>query len=155
MKLTRRQVIASIGFALGGATITKLGAAESTARESRHAQPTRAGSGKALPVCLADFEALAKKRLSHFAYEYIASGAADELTIRWNREAFDQIRLRPKVLVNVENVDTSVTLFGQEMPHPILLAPIARHRLSHREGEVATARGADAAGATFVVASLS
>src|SRR4029077_10806956 len=94
------------------------------------------------PVCLADFEPLAKERLSHFAYEYIASGAADELTIRWNREAFDQIRLQPKVLVDVQNIDTRVTLFGQEMPHPILLAPTARHRLSHPEGEVATARGA-------------
>ena len=106
-------------------------------------------------MCLADFEPLAKERLSHFAYEYISSGAADELTLRWNREAFDQIRLRPKVLVDVEKIDTRVTLFGQEMPHPILLAPTARHRLSHPEGEVATARGASDAGATFVVASLS
>jgi 4-hydroxymandelate oxidase len=93
--------------------------------------------------------------MSHFAYEYIASGAGDELTLRWNREAFDEIRLRPKVLVNVEKIDTSVRLFGQEMPHPILLAPTARHRLAHSEGEVATARGARAAGAVFVVSSLS
>src|SRR6185503_11240178 len=108
----------------------------------------KAGAPSKPPVCLADFEPLAKERLSHFAYEYISSGAADELTIRWNREAFDQIRLRPKVLVDVEKIDTRVNLFGQEMPHPILLAPTARHRLSHPEGEVATARGASDAGAT-------
>src|SRR5262249_7440933 len=118
-------------------------------------QPAKATGTNLSPLCLTDFEPLAKERLSHFAYEYIASGAADELTLRWNREAYDQIRLRPKVLVNVEKIDTRITLFGQEMPHPILLAPTARQRLAHAEGEVATARGAAAAGAIFVVSSLS
>jgi 4-hydroxymandelate oxidase len=157
MKLTRRQVIASMGAAWSGATFRKLAAAETgTGRaESRPAKISRVVPQNPSPVCVADFESLAKARLSHFAYEYIASGAADELTVRWNREAFDEIRLRPRVLVDVEKVDTHVTLLGQAMPHPILLAPTARHRLSHPEGEVATAQGAGAAGATFVVSSLS
>jgi 4-hydroxymandelate oxidase len=155
MKLTRRKMLTATGVALGSAAFGKLQAADKDAPVSSRPALPKVGGTNSSPVCLADFEPLAKERLSHFAYEYIASGAADELTLRWNREAFDQIRLRPKVLVDVEKIDTRVTLFGQEMPHPILLAPTARHRLSHPEGEVATARGAGAAGAPFVVSSLS
>lgn len=148
-------MLTTVGVAMSSAAIGKLDAADKDAPEpTRPAHPT-AGNASTSPVCLADFEPLAKERLSHSAYEYIASGAADDLTIRWNREAFDQIRLRPKVLVDVEKIDMRVTLFGQDMPHPILLAPTAWHRLSHPEGEVATARGAGPAGATFVVSSLS
>lgn len=106
-------------------------------------------------VSLADIEGEARKRMSVLAYEFIASGAADEITIRWNREAFDNLRLRPRVLMDVEKIDTSVELFGRKLDFPILLAPTAIHRLVHPEGEVETARGAGAAKATFVVSSIS
>lgn len=165
MKLSRRHALASMSAALGGATVTvpHLQAAEADtntrAQGSASEGPARHSDANpvanASPVCLADFELLAKAKLSHFAYEYISSGAGDELTLRWNRGAYDQIRLRPRVLVDVEKIDTRVTLLGKTMPHPILLAPTARHRLSHPDGEVATAKGASAGGATFVVSSLS
>ena len=103
----------------------------------------------------ADFERAAREQLSHMAYEYIAGGAGDEITMRWNREALDAIRLNPRVLMDVQPVDTSVTLFGQKHDFPVLLAPTAFHRLAHDEGEVATARGANAGGVGFVVSSLS
>ena len=106
-------------------------------------------------LSLADFENLARHRLSHMAYEYIASGAADEITLRWNREALDAIRLNPRVLVDAQPVDTALTLLGQKHSFPLLLAPTAFHRLAHPEGEVETARGAAASGIAFVVSSLS
>jgi len=102
-------------------------------------------------ISLDDFERVARERLPHMAYEFVASGAADEITLRWNREAFDRIRLRPRVLQDVGQIDTSVTLFGETRPHPILLAPVAYQRLLHDEGEVAAARGAGDASAIFVV----
>jgi 4-hydroxymandelate oxidase len=105
-------------------------------------------------VCLSDFEALARERLSPMAYEYVSGGAGSEVTLRWNEEAFQEIRLRPKVLVDVSHIDTGVNLFGEPMPFPILLAPAAYHCLVHPEGELATARGASAAGATFVVSTM-
>ena len=105
------------------------------------------------PVNLDDFELAAQRRLSPMAFAYIAGGAGDERTMRRNSEAFGEIRLKPRVLVDVSRVDTSIELFGQAMPHPILLAPTAYHKLSHREGELATARGAQAAAATLVVSS--
>src|SRR5260370_5920244 len=102
-------------------------------------------------ITVDDFERLARETLPHMAYEFLASGAADEATLRWNRESYERIRLRPRVLEDVTAIDTSVTLFGQTMPSPILLAPVAYQRLFHAEGEVASVKGAGVAGATFVV----
>lgn len=98
-----------------------------------------------------EIEALARRRMPHMAFEYIASGAADELTARWNREAFERTRLRPRLLQDVSRIDTRINLLGDELPHPILLAPTAYHRVVHPEGEIATAAGAGAAAATWVV----
>lgn len=102
---------------------------------------------------LLDFEEGARKKMPTQAYEYLASGAADEITLRWNRESLEKIRLRPRVLVDVSNLDTRVNLFGQWLPFPILLAPTALQRLYHPEGELATASGAGVAEATYVVSS--
>ncbi len=106
-------------------------------------------------VSLFDFEPVAKAKMSHMAWEYVNSAAADEITVKWNREAFDRIRIKPHVLVDVSKLDTRVTLFGQEMPFPILLAPTSSHRVTHPEGEIATAHGASAARATMVLSTLS
>ncbi|HZE96080.1 MAG TPA: alpha-hydroxy acid oxidase [Planctomycetota bacterium] len=104
-------------------------------------------------VCLQDFEEAARRKLTATAYDFVAGGAADEITIRWNREAYERIRLRPRVLVDVSQVDVRVKLFGLDLPHPILLAPAAYQKLLHKDGEIATARGAAKAGALFVVSS--
>ena len=102
-------------------------------------------------LSLPEFEALARQSMAPMAYEFVASGAAEEHTIGWNREAFDRIRLRPRVLRDVATVDTRVTLLGRELAFPILLAPVAYHRALHPDGELETARGAAAAGITWMV----
>jgi 4-hydroxymandelate oxidase len=105
-------------------------------------------------INLFDVEKMAEQTMSKMAYEYVASGAADEWTLRWNREALDAIKLNPTVLTDVCQLDTRVTLFGQELDYPILIAPTAYHKLMHPEGELATARGAGAASAVYVVSSF-
>jgi 4-hydroxymandelate oxidase len=107
------------------------------------------------PVCLRDFEPLAKAKMSAMGWEYINAGASDEHTLRWNEEAYQRIRLRPRVLVDVSKLDTRVVLFGQEHSFPILLAPTASQKLTHPEGELATVRGAGAADTTMVLSSFS
>jgi len=97
-----------------------------------------------------DYERRAQACLPEIAWAYISGAAADEHTLRWNREAYDRLRLRPRVLVDVSKLDTRVTLLGRERPFPILLAPTAYQKLTHPEGDLATARGAGAAGATLV-----
>ena len=49
-------------------------------------------------VCLADFETIAQQRLTPEVYAFISGGAADELTVRWNQEALERVRLRSRVL---------------------------------------------------------
>ena len=102
-------------------------------------------------LSLFDFESLARNHISHGAWERVQGGAADELTVRWNHEAYEQIRLRPRVLVDVSKLDTRVNLFGQELPFPILLAPTGAQGFVHPDGDLATARGAGAAHATLVI----
>jgi 4-hydroxymandelate oxidase len=107
------------------------------------------------PASLAEYEILAQQRLTHPAWEYINSGSADENTVRWNVEALTRMRLKPSVMVDVSKIDTRTNLFGHEMPHPIMVAPTSSHFLAHCEGEIATARGAGAAGAVMVASTLS
>ncbi len=108
-----------------------------------------------LVVCLEDFASLAPRKVSPMAWAYVSGGAGDEISLAWNRQAFARWALMPRVLRDVSRLDTRLSLLGREQPFPILLAPTAYHRLMHPDAELATARGAGAAGATLVVSTLS
>ena len=154
---TRRETLKSAAaLVAAGAFPAPLRASEAP-RSMPSEQPSQAVSaGEARDaVSLFDFEPLAKAKMSHAAWEYVNGAAADEITVRWNREAYDRLRLRPQVLVDVSNLDTRVTLFGQEMPFPILIAPTASQRATHPDGELATVRAAGRCGTTMVLSTLS
>ncbi|HVW20489.1 MAG TPA: alpha-hydroxy acid oxidase, partial [Opitutaceae bacterium] len=102
-------------------------------------------------ACAGDYEALARERMSAQAWAYLSGGAGDEITLRRNREAFDAIPLRGRVLAELSGGDTGLELFGQAFDFPILLAPVAYLKLAHAEGEVAAALGAAAAEAGLVL----
>jgi 4-hydroxymandelate oxidase len=106
----------------------------------------------------ADFDALeqqAKAKLSPAAYAFAAAGADDEITLADNIAAWRRLRLRPRMLNDVSKVDAAVTVLGRHLAAPIMVAPFGRHKLFHPEGERATARGAAAAGAAFVLPTTS
>jgi len=100
---------------------------------------------------LADFEAPAQTRVDANAWAYLNGGAADELTLRANRAAWDAIKLQPRVLRDLAGGHTRVALLGRELQHPVLLAPIAYQRLFHADGELAIAHAAAAQGAGLVL----
>lgn len=104
-------------------------------------------------LSLPEVEQLASGCMPTMAYEYVAAAAADEHTGRWNRESYDKIRLRPRVLRDVAKADTRVKLFGQEFSSPIMLAACAYQRIMHSDGELAMAKGAGATDTAFVVSS--
>jgi 4-hydroxymandelate oxidase len=124
------------------------------AQDSNPTAHAIAASG-AEPICLADFEPLAKAKMSAMSWEYVTAGAGDEITVRWNQEAYQRIRLKPRVLVDVSKLDTRVNLFGQEHAFPILLAPAAAQILMHVDGELATTRGAGAARTAMILSCFS
>jgi 4-hydroxymandelate oxidase len=105
-------------------------------------------------VNLADYERLAERSLDANAWAYFAGGAGDEITARWNREAFDRTALVPRVL-NGRAPDTGVEILGQPFAHPILAAPVAYQKLAHPDGERAAAIAAAAQEAGLVLSTLS
>jgi 4-hydroxymandelate oxidase len=110
-----------------------------------------AQSAVAACTCLDDYEALARQRLDPRVWAYLAGGGADELSLRWNREAFASLALQSRVLADMSGAHTRLTLFEQPFDFPVLLAPVAHQALFHPEAEVATARGASAMRAGQIV----
>lgn len=106
------------------------------------------------PVNVWDYERLAEEKLDAGAFDYYAGGAGDEWTLRENVAAFRRWVLRPRVLVDVGSVTTTTTVLGAEVSMPILVAPTAFHRLAHPDGELATARAAEAAGTIMCLSTL-
>ena len=107
------------------------------------------------PVNVFDYAKLAREKLPDMAWHYLAGASGDELSNSLNRERLDSIQLEPRVLVDVSRIDTSLSLLGVDLPHPIVLGPTGLHRLFHAEGELDTARGAADAEALLTVSSLS
>ena len=102
-------------------------------------------------VTLADHEALARQHLDDNSWAYFSGGAADEITLRSNRSAWDQLLLHPRVLRPLAGGHTRTPLLGRTLAHPILLAPVAFQRMAHPDGELATAYAAAALGAGLVL----
>jgi 4-hydroxymandelate oxidase len=107
------------------------------------------------PATLDDFERLAGEVMAPGPFGYVVGGAGDEVTLGENRAAFHRWRLRPRVLVDVATVETATTLLGTPVAMPVGLAPTARQRLLHPDGEQAVARAASAAGLLQVVSTMS
>ncbi|KAK4688773.1 L-lactate dehydrogenase (cytochrome), partial [Tremellales sp. Uapishka_1] len=95
-------------------------------------------------IGLPDFEPAAKINLTGKAWAYMASGATDQYTLGLNRSAYNSILFRPRILVDVDVVDTSTTMMGEKTSLPIFVAPAGMAMLSHPEGEALLAKAAGA-----------
>jgi len=107
------------------------------------------------PVNIAEYERYAQSTLPRNAFGYYASGSNDMITLRENREAFGRLRLMPKILVDVSNVNMSTTILGEKVNMPICIAPTAMQRMAHDDGELATARAAYRLGTCMTASSWS
>jgi len=109
------------------------------------------------PINLLDYEALAQQRMAHipWAWDYYQGGSEDEVSLRANRAAFEYLRLRPRMLVNVSTCDLRTSVLGTSVSMPILIAPTAGHGLAHPHAECATARAVQQAGTLMVVSTQS
>lgn len=112
-------------------------------------------SGMSRIVTINDFEKAALKKLPAPIFDLIAGGAGDEITLATNQEYLKSIRLRPRSLRDVSVRDISTTVFGEKISLPVMLAPVGYQRMAHREGELAAARAAGAAGTGFILSSTS
>jgi len=101
-----------------------------------------------------DYERAARDCLDRAIYDYMAGGAGDETTLAENRAAYDQWRLRPRVMVGVAQRDLTVNVLGDTLNLPIGISPSAFHKLLHPDGELATVRAAGAAGTVMCVSTM-
>ncbi|MDO8530636.1 MAG: alpha-hydroxy acid oxidase [Dehalococcoidia bacterium] len=103
-------------------------------------------------ISLSDFEAKARRALPQGIWDFIAGGAQDEVTLRLNKEAFQRIPLRPRRPVDITKRDLSVTVLGQKLSFPVMVAPMGVHKMAHLDGELASAKAAGAAGTLMALA---
>src|SRR5262245_15089737 len=99
---------------------------------------------------LREIERVGRQRLDPVVYDFVAGGADDEVTLRANDAAFSAIGLVPRVLCGQRTPDLAITLLGERVTMPVVIAPTAFHRLAHPEGECATARASAAAGVIMI-----
>lgn len=105
--------------------------------------------------CAQDYESLARRFIAAPSYEYIAGGSGHDTTLNANRDAFAQWTIYPRLLRHVTAGHTRLDLLGQQLPHPILLAPLAFQKLAHPLGELETARAANAMQSGLIASTLS
>ena len=91
---------------------------------------------------ISELRIIAKKSLSTEVYQYLESGADDDLTKKINESDFQKIKIRARRLVDVSMVDLSINFLGEKRPLPFFLAPVGFQKVFHEEGEIASARAA-------------
>jgi len=106
-------------------------------------------------VNIEDLRRLAQRRLPKVVFDYIDGGAENEVTLRQNLRAFEEVTLRPRQAVPFAEWDMRTRVLGFELTMPILLAPVGYCRVMHPAGEVAAARAAGKAGTAYILSTVS
>ncbi|MEV6238236.1 lactate 2-monooxygenase [Lentzea sp. NPDC051838] len=116
------------------------------------------GLGGAVPPFTTDPDALeqsARDRLGPGPFWYVAGGAGSGATVRANREAFDRVRIVPRMLTNATERHLGVNVLSTDLPAPVMLAPVGVQSILHPDGELATARAAAELGIPMVLSTAS
>jgi isopentenyl diphosphate isomerase/L-lactate dehydrogenase-like FMN-dependent dehydrogenase len=102
------------------------------------------------PINVFDFREAARRKLDPLAWDYLEGGGEDEFSVRDARDAFNNLIIRPKMLVDVHKIDTSLEIFGKKIGYPIILDPAGGKNCFFPKGELEVARAAAAAGALHI-----
>ncbi len=99
-----------------------------------------------------DLRDMAKRRLPKWLFEFVDRGTEDEVALHNNREAFERIQFKPRMLVDVSGRKLDTTLYGKEHKMPIGIAPTGAAGMMWYKGELELARAARDAGVPFSLA---
>jgi len=86
----------------------------------------------AIRLSVDDYHKEAKRILPKMVYDYYASGARSEVTLRENEEDFQKIKILPRMLVDVSSVNLETSILGHKVSCPIMVAPTAMHKMAHK-----------------------
>jgi L-lactate dehydrogenase (cytochrome) len=106
-------------------------------------------------TCIDDLRAAARGRVPRAFFDFVEGGSYSEQTLLANRADFERIKLRQRVLVDVANRDTHVTIVGESASFPLGLAPIGLCGLQYADGEILACRAAQQAGIPFCLSTMS
>ena len=106
-------------------------------------------------LSIAELEKHAEARMNKQTRDYYNEGADSGSTLLENIQAYAKYRIRPRVLRDISQIDTSVELFGTRQSIPLGVAPTAMQCLAHPDGEIATARACEKAGVPMGLSSFS
>ena len=109
---------------------------------------------KAFPS-IEDLRRSARRKVPKMFFDYAEAGSYNQETLRANRADLEQIKLRQRVLVNVDQRDTSTRILGEKVSLPLALAPIGLGGMMHGDGEIAACRAAQAAGIPYTLSTMS
>jgi L-lactate dehydrogenase (cytochrome) len=109
---------------------------------------------KAYPS-IEDLRERARRRVPKMFFDYAEAGSYNQETLRANRADFEKIKLRQRILVNVDKRDTATTILGEKAALPLALAPIGLGGMMHGDGEIAACRAAQAAGIPYTLSTMS
>jgi isopentenyl diphosphate isomerase/L-lactate dehydrogenase-like FMN-dependent dehydrogenase len=122
------------------------------AAAARHGRAGGRGEDSVAAILnIAGLRAAAKRRVPRGLFEYVDRGAEDEVALARNTDAFRDVQLLQRVLVNVSKRDLSIDLFGQTLAMPLAIAPTGSAALLCYEGELQLARAAAKAGIPFAI----
>jgi L-lactate dehydrogenase (cytochrome) len=109
-----------------------------------------------IAICpsIADMKKLAIEKLPSVMYDYIEGSAEDELTARWNKEAFQKYEFVPSILKDVSKIDLSTTIQGIPVALPVFSAPTGMSRMFHHLGESAVAKATHQAGTIYSLSTV-
>ncbi len=106
-------------------------------------------------TCIEDLRQTARRKVPRAFFDYAEAGSYSQETLRSNRSDLERLKLRQRVLVDVDRRDLSTTILGEKVSLPLALAPIGLCGMQHGDGEILACRAAQAAGIPFTLSTMS